>query len=481
MDLDKFVDSDLEQILEKRVGIVKARTIVVASGITSSHLGDERNLREFLFADLVTNHLRKKAVNVVFFLFDDNYDPLSFNQLKVAVRKDEKLIRKFEHYCGTPIKLIPDPYGCHDNYSAHYQEEILNRFHKLNIFPNIIDSWSLYESGVYDFAKEIVFTRMEEIRTFLKKEFPKYTVEKIFWPLCQQCHKMDKTTIDKIVNKQVAYSCTRCKKHHIVSWKKIKGKFSWKIDIAIKWNVFKSDFEPFSKAYLDPDVGSYFIAKSLSKEFFGGHFPEVIQYGQILMDRNLSYTLLASLPNGVLDTLFLSRRKSDIKLSGQKVIQLSNQYIVRKNISFYDYVQTRLPYESLEFFGSGKSLPELDDTMKYGGEFMRHILKKEILPKLPTTQLLNRLNIKDLIKIGELLDWVISYKSTNPSVALETFTKDFKDLLGNEEINIAKLFPIVRRLLSQEKGIAINKVFYYMTNQFLNTSRYLLEKQINKN
>ena len=42
------IDAELEEIINKRASESGKKILVVGTGITSSHLGDERNLREFL-------------------------------------------------------------------------------------------------------------------------------------------------------------------------------------------------------------------------------------------------------------------------------------------------------------------------------------------------------------------------------------------------------------------------------------------------
>src|SRR6266700_1241632 len=92
------VGHDLENLITNRISGLQRKFIAVGTGITSSHLGDERNIREFLIADDLVQNLRSKKYNVVFYLFDDSFDPLNFRQLRVAVNKDENLIKKFEKY-----------------------------------------------------------------------------------------------------------------------------------------------------------------------------------------------------------------------------------------------------------------------------------------------------------------------------------------------------------------------------------------------
>ena len=86
--VNKFIDEELKSILEKRRKKISNKIITVSTGTTSSGLGDERNLREFLFADTIAKYLRDKGENVFFYLFDDSFDPLTHPKLKVGVSKD---------------------------------------------------------------------------------------------------------------------------------------------------------------------------------------------------------------------------------------------------------------------------------------------------------------------------------------------------------------------------------------------------------
>lgn len=476
--LNQFIDPEVEEILKKRAAATQSRPLVFATGITSSHLGDERNLREFFIADLIVKYARASGFNVMFLLFDDSYDPLTFRQLRVAVKKDAVLIKKFEKYCGMPIKLIPDPYKCHDNYSAHFIDGILDRFHNLSIYPNVIDTYSSYDSGLYDFAKKIAFTQIKTISVFLKKQFPNYTMKKIFWPVCETCKKMDEAKVEEIKDNKVVVYCKRCKVRHKSSFLDTRGKFSWKIDEAVKWNVFNCDFEPFSKAYLDPNVGSFIIAKKLSEEFFGGHHPEIIQYGQVFMDKNLSYTLLPSLPRGVFDQLFLTNRKKDITISKQKVIHAAKNFLVSKDLSFYDYVQVLLPYENLETMTANHGYSNHNANISHGNEFARNLLHKDAYPILPTDELLDALDSNCLQQISTLINWVTRHKSDHSDEIFKNFLIKFNDFLKSESISKATLFPIIRKLLSQEDGAPMSRIFYHIPNQFLYSITFLLEKSV---
>ena len=66
--VDKFIDAELKEILEEREKKLPSKIITVSAGTTSSGVGDERNLREFLLADTIVKYLREKGRNV-FFIF----------------------------------------------------------------------------------------------------------------------------------------------------------------------------------------------------------------------------------------------------------------------------------------------------------------------------------------------------------------------------------------------------------------------------
>lgn len=99
---------------------MKGNPFVVATGTTSAFLGDERLLREFVVGDHKTRELISQGNNAVMYLINDSYDALRDRQLRIAVNKDEELIRQFTPFCGRPIAEIPDPYECHESYAEHF-------------------------------------------------------------------------------------------------------------------------------------------------------------------------------------------------------------------------------------------------------------------------------------------------------------------------------------------------------------------------
>src|SRR3989344_3189665 len=480
---DKFISRELIDTLAEREKKISSKIITVAAGTTSSGLGDERNLREFLLADNIVKYFREKGKNVFFYLFDDSFDPLTHPKLKVGVKKDKELIKKFEKYYGTPVKLIPDPYKCHNNYSIHFQEEIITRLHDLGIFPTVIDVWSLYQHVHYDMAKEIVFKNYSNIPKILKKHFPNYTMKQIFWPLCPKCNNIDNTKVLKVEKGQVLARCDHCRKRIKASWKGIRGKFSWKIDTAIKWNLFKPDFEPYMDAYLDPVAGSYLIAKVLSEEFFGGYFPKAIKIGKTNINRELSFSLLPTCPRPVMDTLLLANRITrDIVISEKKVINAAKNTLIEGDLSYYDYVRIRLPYDTVDFATGRLNDENTISLINFGREFSKKFLNRNLQLQLPSAQKLK--DIEQKLKkqhIIPLINWIIEYKLEHSNSGHDKFLKALNNYLSGHKISRPNLFPFIHQILSVEKSIPLSKLFFFSPIGFLHDFLTILSEDVRKN
>lgn len=459
-----ILDRDLTEAIDKYIADTKNKILVIGSGITSSHLGDERNLREYVLASEIVKYIQDKGKNVNFYLADDSFDPLLLNRLRIGVEKNDDLVEKFKKYLGIPIKLIPDPYSCHNNYSDHFQEKILDRFHKLSIYPTLFDIYDAYESGLYNKAKEIFLSNYEEVQRKLKKKFPKYSMKKIFWILCEKCNRLNDTDITSINNHSVVYKCNSCNYKGSYALLKTKGKFSWKIDHAIKWNLLKIDFEPFYKAYLDPDVGSYYIAKYISETFLDCHFPLIIEYGQLLMGKDFSSKLLASMPSGLLRTLLLENRKSDLIINRDKIISVTKNYEVKKGISYFDYVKKLLPNEILLDY---KRPIEDQELKSQGVVFSKFILGINLVPMLPNFHDYLKIGKNTFGKINALLNQTLTIKEKNPNIDYHKFKELLENFLLKNEIKKSVIFPKLRLLINQPEGIPIIKTLYYLPGQFI--------------
>lgn len=461
---DLILDNEIKKIIDRKLSSLNNQFITIGTGIASSHLGDERNLREYILASEVNSYIQFKGYNTFFYLADDSLDPLNFRQLRVAVKKDARLINKYVSYCGIPISLIPDPYECHLSYSKHFQEEILKRFITVGVNPTLVDIASYYNNGQYDFAKEIIFSRFNELQQYLKKNFPYYNMRKIFYALCKNCTKIDQTNI-KVRKNKIHTSCESCNTSFSESFSAIKGKFSWKIDCAIKWNIFQTNFEPFNKAYLDPIVGSYIIAKEVSLKFFNGIYPQILEYGQILMKKELSYQILPSIPMELLRYIFLKDRKKDRHITKQKLIQMASDFKILDGKSYLQFVKSDIPSLILSYNLLNDGYNQSDLLLR-GLHFSEYILNRYPLPKVPDQYEVKNFKKQDLNKITDFFEWAMVERMHN-NHNLEIFKKNMNIYLRNKKIRSSYLFPIIRALLHESPGVPISRNLYTLPPSFI--------------
>jgi len=225
----------------------KATPRIVATGFTTAFLGDERTLREFIVGDYVKNKIVATGENAVLYLIVDSYDPLNVRQLRVGVNKDEKLLRQFEAFCGRPISEIPDPFECHESYSEHFAAALLERLHSLDIHPVMLDSYRAYNKGHYADLVSTTFENYSKIQEMLAGNFEHFSMRNLFRAQCAKCYRMDGTHVRKVKGRDIRLGCERCGAKWWQSAAEVRGKLSWKLDCAARWNLYGIDMETFSK------------------------------------------------------------------------------------------------------------------------------------------------------------------------------------------------------------------------------------------
>ncbi|MDF2439996.1 MAG: lysyl-tRNA synthetase, class [Abditibacteriota bacterium] len=446
------------------------QVVTIATGATCAYLGDERNLREFLVADEVARWLRRAGHTVIFYLIDDSLDPLNFRQLRVAVNKDEKLIEQYKNWCGKPISQLPDPWGCHESYAAHFEEELLNRLHRLDCHPTLVTTAKLYERGVYTPYIRLVLTRYDEIFEFLRTNFEGYKPEKLLWPLCPHCLYIHETDIKKIDKGLVDIHCHSCEQHSSVTFEELQCKLNWKLDCAVRWAYFKIDAEPFSKSYLEPQTGSFAVAQALSREYFGGHKVLPIQYGLVNMEKKFSNTLLASLPGSVLRSLLVDRPATDFKLTRDLLVTAASRYTVMPGLSYLDFIKQLLPMWLL----TPQSLTrEQRDLLSHGIAFGRHFLDWEAHLPLPTRESIEVEQPAVLSLVHTLLGRVIRLRE-NSELTSEQFQQSLSGLIDCLGSHKGPTLHRLRILVGQEQGLPAGRFLFLLPLEYLRLLEYMV-------
>ncbi len=258
---------------------------VCAAGVSPSgsvHIGNFRDLATPLF---VVKALQKKGKKARLLISWDEYDRCR----KIPANVQAVVGDSYDKYIGCPYVDIPDPWGCHENYAKHFEEEFLKGIEPFGIELDCRYQADMYRSGKY--TKDIIESLQkrgeifeildsfktkdtskseEELRAEHDKEKENYYPVSIFCPEC----KTDFTTITSINDDctEAEYTCRCGHKGHFNFLENFNCKLGWKVDWAMRWRYEQVDFEPGGKDHAAP-TGSYNNSKIISKKIFGHEAP----------------------------------------------------------------------------------------------------------------------------------------------------------------------------------------------------------------
>ncbi len=258
---------------------------VCAAGISPSgsvHIGNFRDVATPLFVVKALQKMGKKAK----LLFSwDEYDRCR----KIPANVQAVVGNTYDKYIGCPYVDIPDPWGCHENYAQHFEEEFINSVKPFGIKLDCRYQAAMYRSGKY--TKDILESLQkrgeifEILDSFKTKDTSKseeerraeHDAEKAnYYPVsifCPKCHT-DFTTITHLSDDctEADYTCRCGHSGHFNFLTDFDCKLGWKIDWPMRWRYEDVDFEPGGKDHAAP-TGSYSNSKIISKKIFGHEAP----------------------------------------------------------------------------------------------------------------------------------------------------------------------------------------------------------------
>jgi lysyl-tRNA synthetase class 1 len=285
--------------------------VTCSSGISPSgpvHLG---NLREFLMPHFVAEELRRRGVPVRHLHVWDDYD--RFRKVPRGVDPS------YAEHIGRPLVAVPDPWGCHDSWSTHFKEPVLEAFAALGAEVDTISQAERYRSGVYRDEVLRAVRHRAEIDAVLAKhrtrkaaqpepedEHAAQEAEAMadsvalddqgssddatgvgyfpFKPYCRDCGR-DTTTVTAYDDDttDLAYVCSVCDYHGTTNLATQDpavdgGKLVWKADWPMRWAFEHVDFEPAGMDHATPG-SSFTVGHELVESVWDYPRPAWFGYG----------------------------------------------------------------------------------------------------------------------------------------------------------------------------------------------------------
>jgi lysyl-tRNA synthetase, class I len=284
--------------------------VTCSSGISPSgrvHLG---NLREFLMPHFVAEELRRRGVPVRHLHVWDDYD--RFRKVPPGVDP------AFAEHIGRPLVAVPDPWGCHDSWSTHFKEPVLETFATLGAEVETISQAERYRAGVYRDEVLRAVRHRAEIDAALERHRTKKVESDTpadagdahaaqeaeamadsvalddegadegesgvgyfpFKPYCRDCGR-DTTTVTAYddATTDLAYTCSVCDYHGTTNLAtQDEGKLVWKADWPMRWAFEHVDFEPAGMDHATPG-SSFTVGHELVESVWDYPRPAWFGYG----------------------------------------------------------------------------------------------------------------------------------------------------------------------------------------------------------
>lgn len=342
------------------------RKFIVRDEKTASGRVHVGSLRGVVIHAVITQALIEKGYDAEFFFELNDADPM--DGLPVYLSKD------YELYMGKPLKDVPPPSqeGEPDitafqkdpkkNFARYFGDEFIEVIHRLGFKPTFYYASDFYREGKFDRWIDIVLEYPDEIRKVYKEVSGSEKGEE--WnPLqivCENCGKVGTTTVVASEGgkgaKIVEYTCepkkvkwaNGCGHRGKTSPYKGRGKLPWKVEWAVKWNIFPVDIEGSGKDH-NAAGGSHDVA--------AGIVNEVLKKA----DKNAAVPFNIPYEHFLFGGKKMSASKG-IGASAKEVSEILPPELLR-------FLMTRpWPHQHIDFDPSGGTIPRLFDAYDEAAE-----------------------------------------------------------------------------------------------------------------
>ena len=255
--------------------------IVIKGGVSPSGVAHLGNFNEIIRGYFVAEVLRERGYGVRQVFTSDDKDPLRKLPRKLA-NPDGQIVGLGDvnagalgRNLGKPYTSIPDPFGEHDSYAAHFASLLQADANRLGIPVEMISNTELYAEGAFDAVTRTALSDLDGVRDLLGAYQDKVDADYVpFNPVCAECGKITETVTDvNVAAETVDYVCTDmevgdntiegCGHEGTATFR--DGKLPWRLEWPGQWDVLGVDFEPFGKDHAE---GSWPSGVAVARDLF---------------------------------------------------------------------------------------------------------------------------------------------------------------------------------------------------------------------
>lgn len=275
-----WLDAIVDDIIEKR-----GKNHIVNGGWSVSgpiHLG---NLRaDGIIIQTLADELQRRGCKAKIYITVYDHDPYKAKPTQLIWFENKELAELgvgasgytpskglVAKYKGVRFIDVPDPFGCHDNWSVHWLTKVQETFSALGLKLEPIRTSKLYKMKE---TKKAVMTLIENKSKVIKlmnkyrkrNPYPEDWIPFNGW--CPVCHNInDNKPLEVDYKKwEIKVRCSKCGEE---SWSSLEeGKLQWKLEWATVWHVLGVTVEPYGKDHAVKG-GSKDQCQELQREILG--------------------------------------------------------------------------------------------------------------------------------------------------------------------------------------------------------------------
>jgi lysyl-tRNA synthetase class 1 len=241
-----------ERKLGRSLSMVRTEMGLGASGIP--HVG---NVSDGIRSHAVTVALQAQGYGSELIAFCDDKDGLR----KVPAGFPQAL----KKYLGFPVRMVPDPYGCHKSFGEHSNSLLLEAFDKCGVKYKFMSATEIYEKGLLNKEIETILQNAQRVGEIIREEVGQEKFEEAlpYFAICSNCGRIYTTRAYKFLPKEhkVLYTCEGmeikgqqfegCGHQGEANYTRGEGKLVWKVEFAARWRALDIRFEAFGKDIAD--------------------------------------------------------------------------------------------------------------------------------------------------------------------------------------------------------------------------------------
>ena len=234
------------------------------------HIGTFAEVARSSFVRTAYERLTGKATRLQ--AFSDDMDGL----VKVPgnIPDGDRLLRP---HLGKPLSVIPDPFGCCDNFAAHNNNKLQQFLDAYGFDYEFKSSRQAYEDGEFDEGLIVLLQKVDEV---LQVILPTLREENRdgwspFFPICPACGSVYATRVTGYhpERESLSFACDRqadgfegCSEAGELSIRGGNVKMGWKVDWALRWFTYDVDYEMSGKDLIDSVKLSSRIVRVMGKQ-----------------------------------------------------------------------------------------------------------------------------------------------------------------------------------------------------------------------